>query len=88
MCRLRNIAIHDYQESMTTGQTHRRTDGQTDAGQMIPMCCYVSQATHTHKKKRIRNISFEILIFCLTIFLLIRHVGHRTMIIEVIVVVC
>ena len=32
MCRLRNIAMHDYQESVTTGQTdtHTHTDGQTD----------------------------------------------------------
>ena len=37
MCRLRNIAMRDYQESVTTRQTHRQTDthtdGQTDAGQ-------------------------------------------------------
>ena len=36
-CRLRNIAICDYQESVTTGQTH----GQTDAGQSdpyVPLC--------------------------------------------------
>ena len=26
MCRLRNIAKRDYQESVTTGKTHRRTD--------------------------------------------------------------
>ena len=32
MCRLRNIAMRDYQESVTTGQTH----GQTDAGQSDP----------------------------------------------------
>ena len=39
MCRLRNIAMHDYQESMTTGQTDRcRT-------KVIPMCRYASQAT-------------------------------------------
>ena len=30
MCRLRNIAMRDYQESVTIGQTHGRTDGQTD----------------------------------------------------------
>ena len=33
MCRLRNIAIHDYQESVTTGHT--------DAGQSdpyVPLC--------------------------------------------------
>ena len=37
MCRLRNIAMRDYQESVTTGQdTH--TDGRTDtdAGQSDP----------------------------------------------------
>ena len=37
MCRLRNIAMRDYQESVTTGQT----DGQTDAGQSdpyVPLC--------------------------------------------------
>ena len=37
MCRLRNIAMYDYQESVTTGQTH----GQTDAGQSgpyVPLC--------------------------------------------------
>ena len=45
MCRLRNIAMRDYQESVTPGQTHRRTDrqmdGQTDAGQSdpyVPLC--------------------------------------------------
>ena len=37
MCCLRNIAIHDYQESVTTGQSDR----QTDAGQSepyVPLC--------------------------------------------------
>ena len=37
MCRLRNIAMRDYQKSVTTGQT----DGQTDAGQSdpyVPLC--------------------------------------------------
>ena len=42
MCRLRNIAMRDYQESVTSGQTHGRTaDGQTDAGQSnpyVPLC--------------------------------------------------
>ena len=45
MCRLRNIAMRDYQESVTTGQTHTRThthmDRQTDAGQIdpyVPLC--------------------------------------------------
>ena len=26
MCRLRTLALHDYQESVTTGQTDRQTD--------------------------------------------------------------
>ena len=30
MCRLRNIAMRDYQESVTTGQTHGRTDIRRD----------------------------------------------------------
>ena len=37
MCRLRNIGMRDYQESVTTGQT----DGQTIAGQSdpyVPLC--------------------------------------------------
>ena len=38
-CRLRNIAMRDYQESVTTGQTHRQT-----ADKVIPMCRYASQA--------------------------------------------
>ena len=37
MCRLRNIAMRDYHEGVTTGLTHaqtdKQTDGQTDAGQ-------------------------------------------------------
>ena len=40
-CRLPNIAMCDYQESVTTGQTDRLTDGQTDAGQSnpyMPLC--------------------------------------------------
>ena len=40
MCRLRNIANRDYQESVTTGQTERQTPNK-----VIPMCCYASQAT-------------------------------------------
>ena len=44
MCRLRNIAMRDYQESVTTGQTHTRTDRQTP-DKAIPMCRYTSLAT-------------------------------------------
>ena len=35
MCRLRNIAMRDYQESVTTGQTDRQT-----SDKVIPMCRY------------------------------------------------
>ena len=41
MCRLRNIAMRDYHESVTTGQTVTQPDGQTDAGQSdpyVPLC--------------------------------------------------
>ena len=40
MCRMRYIAMYNYQESVTTGQTHTHTpthtqmDRQTDTGQM------------------------------------------------------
>ena len=37
MYRLRNIAIRDYQESVTTGQSHRQTDaGESDP--YVPLC--------------------------------------------------
>ena len=37
MCHLQNIAMHDYQESVTTGQTDRQTDaGQSDP--YAPLC--------------------------------------------------
>ena len=48
MCRLRNIAMRFYQESVTTGQTVRQNDGQTDGkmpNNVIPMYYYASQAT-------------------------------------------
>ena len=41
MCRLQNIAMRYYQESLTTGQTDAQTDGQSDAGQnyfYVPLC--------------------------------------------------
>ena len=41
MCRLRNMAMRDYQESVTTGQTDRHTHTHTDAGQSdpyVPLC--------------------------------------------------
>ena len=49
MCRLRNIAMPDYQESVTTGQTDRQTDRQTD-GQYDPyvLLCF-NQATQNQR---------------------------------------
>ena len=41
MCCLQNIAMHDYQDSVTSGQTDRHTHGQTDARQSelyVPLC--------------------------------------------------
>ena len=42
MCRLQNIAMCDYQESVTTGQTDTRTDGQM-SDKVIPMCSYAQK---------------------------------------------
>ena len=53
MCRLRNIAMCDYQESVTTGQTDGRTDRQTP-DKVIPMCHYALQATQ--KEIRTSNL--------------------------------
>ena len=41
MCCLQNIAMRDYQENVTTGQTK----GQTDAGQSDPYVPLYLQAT-------------------------------------------
>ena len=48
MCCLGNIDIRDYQETVTTGQTYRQTDGQTDARQSDPYVPPASQVTQTH----------------------------------------
>ena len=44
MCRLWNIAMRDYQESVTTWQTQR--DGQTEAGQSDPYVSPFNERTH------------------------------------------
>ena len=44
MCRLQNIALCDYQESVTTGQTDTQSDRQMP-DKIIPVCRYASQAT-------------------------------------------
>ena len=62
MCHLRNIAMHDYLESVTTGQTNTRTDGQTDVGPSdpyVPLCL----AGDTKMSLNIREV--KILIICI-----------------------
>ena len=57
MCRLPNKAMHDFQESLTTGQTHGWTDMQTDRQKLdkaIPMCHFASQATQKTLRQRYR----------------------------------
>ena len=51
MCRLQNIAMLDYQESVTTGQTDRQTPDK-----VIPMCRYDSLATQKGMSKCINII--------------------------------
>ena len=50
MCRLQNIAMGDFQESVTIGQTGRMDRQTPDKG--IPMCCYASQATQKDLVKK------------------------------------
>ena len=44
MCSLQNLAMCDYQESVTIGQTDRQTDRQT-LDKVIPMCRHAMQVT-------------------------------------------
>ena len=56
MCCLRNIAMRDYQESVTTGQTDRQTEGQTDrqrhARQSDPYICFHICAVMLHMRQK------------------------------------
>ena len=46
MCRLQNITMRDYQESVTTGQTDRHTHiDRQKPDKVIPICRYALQAT-------------------------------------------
>ena len=49
--RLQNIAMHYYQESVTTVEAHTRTDRQT-WDKRIPMWCYAKQATQKKSIER------------------------------------
>ena len=62
MCRLRNIAMRDYQESVTTVQTQRRTDRQTDAGQSdpyVPVCFAGDTKNSRPPNKKFLNRGFR-----------------------------
>ena len=67
MCSLRNKAMCDYQESMTSRQTDTHTDGgtdgQTDAGQSDPHVplCFAGDTKKTHTNKQIHKTSKTIL---------------------------
>ena len=59
MCRLQSIAMRDYQESVTIGQTDRQTHGRTDARQSdpyVPLCF----AGDTKSSKRLKFQNFNI----------------------------
>ena len=77
MCRLRNIAMRDYQESVTTGQTDAQTDGGTDRqtpDKVNPMCRYASQAT---QKWKLNNPNLKI--FTFTVFQVLLHTALCSM---------
>ena len=59
MCCLQKIAMRDYQESVTTGQTYSHTDRQTP-DKVIPMCSYASQVTQKHGLVTEFDINFPI----------------------------
>ena len=61
MCHLRNIAICDYQESVTDGQTHGQTDRQTDAGQSDPYVplYFAGDKTINHDDERYIEINMR-----------------------------
>ena len=50
MCRLRNIAMRDYQESVTIGQTDTHTHTQTDARQSDPyvLLCFAGDNNYVY----------------------------------------
>ena len=55
----------DFQESVTTGQTHRHTDGQTDAGQSDPYVplCFAGDTKSVSLKVLMDKVSFGLRIF-------------------------
>ena len=47
MCGMRNITMHDHQESVTTGQTDRQTDGRTDRRRTkLSLCAAMLRRRH------------------------------------------
>ena len=54
MCRLRNIAIRDYQESVTSRQTDTRTDAR-QSDPYMPLCFAGDTKIHKHSGSIPRN---------------------------------
>ena len=50
--------MRDYQESVTTGQTHRQTERQTP-DKVIPMCRYASQATQKESSANLNTQFYD-----------------------------
>ena len=58
MCRLRNIAMHDYKETATTGQMHARTDGRTDRRRTKwSLCAAMLQRRHNKMTIKFKPIT-------------------------------
>ena len=60
MCRLRNIAMRDYQESVTTGQTHTQTDAE-QSDPYVPLCLAGDTKTVTVKLPSIQIIRIHLI---------------------------
>ena len=66
MCRLRNIAMCDYQESVITRQTH----GQTDTGQSDPYVplCFTGDTKCSHDVSMLSDDDTSSSIFTLNLY--------------------
>ena len=91
MCHLQNIAMRDYQESVTTGQTH--TDGQI-LDKVIPtfcMCRYASQVTQKFKSSPFEvfsTIDIEVSWNCKVLFVITKQINHKYMFYDITVMIC
>ena len=70
MCRLRNIAMHDYKESVTTGQTYGQTDTrQSDS--YVPLC--FAGDTKNNMLLIIQSRGMKMVHIFLNLFLFFKH---------------